>query len=66
MTVLGRLGISIASAIQKENDEEAQRAEIVLMTHRAKESSVQEALRLISDLDVVNSIGNLIRVEEWD
>ena len=66
LTVLGRLGISIASAIQKENDEEAQRAEIVLMTHRAKESSVQEALRLISDLDVVNSIGNLIRVEEWD
>ena len=66
LTVLGRLGISIAYAIQKENDEEAQRAEIVLMTHRAKESSVQEALRLISDLDVVNSIGNLIRVEEWD
>lgn len=64
--VLGDQGISIASAIQKETDEEAQRAEIVLMTHRARESSVQEALRLINDLDVVNSIGNLIRVEEWD
>ncbi|MDA0768708.1 MAG: homoserine dehydrogenase [Chloroflexi bacterium] len=64
--VLGELDISIASAIQKETDDEAQRAEIVLMTHRAKESSLQEALRLISELDVVNSIGNLIRVEEWD
>lgn len=64
--LLGEQGISIASAIQKETDEEAQRAEIVLMTHRAKESSIQEALRLISSLDVVNSVGNLIRVEEWD
>ena len=64
--VLGEQDISIASAIQKETDEEAQRAEIVLVTHRAKESSVQEALRSIGGLEVVNSIGNLIRVEEWD
>ena len=64
--VLGDHDISIASAIQKETDDEAQRAEIVLMTHRARESSLQKALRLIDDLEVVNSIGNLIRVEEWD
>jgi homoserine dehydrogenase len=64
LTVLGELGISIASAIQKETDEEAQRAEIVLMTHRAKEASVQEALKRIAQMDIVNEIGNLIRVEE--
>jgi homoserine dehydrogenase len=66
LKVLGDLKISIASVIQKETDEEAQRAEIVLMTHRARESDVQDALKVIEGLDVVNYIGNLIRVEEWD
>ena len=62
---LGDLSISIASVIQKEADEAAQRAEIVLMTHRAKEAAIQEALRLLDGLDVVNEVGNLVRVEEW-
>ena len=66
LTILGDLQISIASAIQKENDDESQRAEIVLMTHRASEAAIQNALKLISALEVVNEIGNLIRVEEWD
>ena len=66
LKVLGDLDISIASAIQKETDEEARRAEIVLMTHRAKEDSVQTALQVIDKLEVVNEIGSLIRVEEWD
>ena len=66
LKILGDQQISIASAIQKETDDEAQRAEIVLMTHRASEAAVQNALKLISALDVVNEIGNLIRVEEWD
>ena len=65
-TVLGDLDISIASAIQKEADEVAQRAEIVLMTHRASEASMQQALRELEGLDVVNSVGNMIRVEEWE
>ncbi len=66
LKVLGDLDISIASAIQKETDDAARRAEIVLMTHRAKEASVQSALQAIGKLDVVNEIGSLIRVEEWD
>ena len=65
-TVLGDLDISIASAIQKEADEVTQRAEIVLMTHRASEASMQQALRELEGLDVVNSVGNMIRVEEWE
>ena len=64
--VLGDLSISIASAIQKEADEEGQRAEIVLMTHQANEASMQEALRQLDRLPVVNGIGNMVRVEEWD
>ena len=66
LKVLGDLDISIASAIQKETDDAARRAEIVLMTHRAKEESVQAALQAIDKLEVVNEIGSLIRVEEWD
>ena len=64
--LLGDLDISIASVIQKETDEAAQRAEIVLMTHRAREASMTNALDLLSDLDVVNEVGNLVRVEEWE
>ncbi len=63
--VLGDLQISIASVIQKETDEKAQRAEIVLMTHRAREAAVQKALQLLRGLEVVHEIGNVVRVEEW-
>ena len=64
--VLGEEQISIASAIQKAANFEANTAEIVLMTHRAKEASIQQALTKIEVLDVVDLIGNLVRVEEWN
>ena len=63
--VLGNRDISIASAIQKETDEVAKRAEIVLMTHRANESDMQQAIRELEALDTVAEVGNLVRVEEW-
>ncbi len=63
--VLGDMGISISSVIQKETDDLGQRAELVLMTHRAGEASMQQALELLQDLDVVQDIGNMVRVEEW-
>jgi homoserine dehydrogenase len=64
-SVLGQLDISIASFIQKKSDEAAQTAEIVLMTHRAKEASMQEAIQLLEALEVVVGVGNMVRVEEW-
>lgn len=63
--VLGDLHISIASVIQKEADEKARQAEIVLMTHVARESSVQQAIEILQGLDVVDEVGNMVRVEEW-
>ncbi len=63
--VLANRDISIASAIQKETDEVAQRAEIVLMTHRANESDMQRAIRELEALDTVAEVGNMVRVEEW-
>ena len=63
--VFAEHNISIASAIQKETDEVAQRAEIVLMTHRANEAAMQQAIVELEALDTVAEVGNLIRVEEW-
>ena len=61
--VLGTQGISISSVIQKESDERAQTAEIVLMTHTAPEQAVQRALQELAELPIVAEIGTLIRVE---
>lgn len=62
--VLGEAEISIASVIQKETDEAAQVAEIVIMTHRAREAAVQQASRALVELDAVKEIGSIVRVEE--
>lgn len=60
---LGELSISIASVIQKEADAKTQTAEIVLMTHPAKEEAMQQALKDMSELAVVKEVCNFIRVE---
>ncbi len=62
--ILGDRGISIASVIQKETDETNQTAVIVLMTHSAREESLQSALTDMRKLPGVKRIGNVIRVEE--
>lgn len=62
--ILGDHLISIASVIQKEADEKAGTAEIVIMTHPAKELALQKALRRTEGLAVVKEIGNFIRVED--
>ena len=61
--ILGDHAISISSVIQKESDPETQTAEIVIMTHPAKEQAVQEALKEAEHLDVVKEISNFVRVE---
>jgi len=60
--ILGDHDISIAAAIQKEAHETTQTAEIVIMTHPAREAAVREAMRATEALPVVKEIGNLIRV----
>jgi homoserine dehydrogenase len=60
--VLGDHSISISSVIQKEADAATQSAEIVIMTHPARERAVQQALEEMRELPVVKEIGNFIRV----
>ena len=61
--VLGEHLISISSVIQKAADSVAQTAEIVIMTHPAKEAAMQQALRELEHLAVVKAVSNFIRVE---
>ena len=56
--------VSIASVIQKEADETAQTAELVIMTHRAREDAVQATLLQVRELPEVVSVGNLLRVDD--
>jgi homoserine dehydrogenase len=61
---LGEAEISIASVIQKETHLDAQTAELVIMTHEAREASMQSALADVERLEAVQQIGSFIRVEE--
>jgi homoserine dehydrogenase len=61
--VLGDNNISISSAIQKEADLMAQTAEIVIMTHPAREEAVQQAIKELGRLEIVKKINNSVRVE---
>ncbi len=56
--------VSIASVIQKETDEAAQTAEIVIMTHPARESAMQQSLAEIDHLAEVRQVANFLRVED--
>jgi homoserine dehydrogenase len=56
--------VSIASVIQKETDEEAQTAEIVIMTHAAADAAVQASIRQVESLEEVRQVGTFLRVED--
>ena len=57
---LGLHGISIASVVQVEVDEDAQTAEIVLTTQTAPGAALDAALEEIAASDVVIEIGNVL------
>ncbi|MBE0416885.1 MAG: homoserine dehydrogenase [Coriobacteriia bacterium] len=61
-TVFGNHGVSLASVIQKGAEEPT--AEIVYVTHRATERAVRAALAEIEDLDIVESVDTVLRVED--
>ena len=57
---LGVHGVSIASVIQVEADEDSRTAEIVLTTHLTAGAELEAALDELSASDVVEEIGNVI------
>jgi homoserine dehydrogenase len=68
-TIMSDFNISLSSVIQKEQIEpldgasSVPRAEIVFMTHEAKEAAMQSAISKIRNLPVIDAIGSIIRVE---
>ena len=61
--VLGRVGISIASVLQRER-ERGSPVPIVIRTHHARERNLRRALRSIDRLAVVRAKSTWIRIEE--
>ena len=49
-----RMGLEL---IQKETDAASKTAELVIMTHEAREAAMQSALKAVEGLDVVQEIG---------
>ena len=62
--ICGEHAISIASVLQKEVDADAQSAELVLLTHEAREIDWQAALARIQSLNVVPKVASVIRIED--
>ncbi len=61
--VLGGHQVSIAAVNQKETDPAGKTAELVIMTHRAREGAMQAALGEIGALPVVVQVSAFLRVE---
>lgn len=61
-SVFGDNGISIASVIQKEVDEAVETAEVVIMTHLARESAVTQAVESLRQLASIKAVNNFVRV----
>ena len=60
---LGDHGVSIAAVNQKEADAGARTAELVIMTHRAREGAMRAACAEIAALPVVQAVSSFLRVE---
>ena len=65
-SVFGEAQISIASVLQFDADDERNLADLVIMTHPSMEGSMREATARLRQLDVVYSLENLIRIEDYD
>jgi homoserine dehydrogenase len=64
-SIFGELRISIAAFIQKEADTERKSAEIIMLTHQAREAEVREAVAKLRQLRRVIEVGILLRLEDF-
>jgi homoserine dehydrogenase len=63
--VLGDTDISINAVLQKDTDIENGHADLVIMTHPAREANMQKAVSSINELDSVLRLDSLLRVENY-
>jgi homoserine dehydrogenase len=63
--LLGEADISINSVLQKDTDIETGHADLEIMTHPAREASMQSAVSSIRELETVLQLDSLLRVETY-
>lgn len=63
--VLGDADISINAVLQKDTDTANGHADLVIMTHPAREANMQSAVSAIRELDTVIQLDSLLRVETY-
>jgi len=63
--LLGEADISINSVLQKDTDIENGHADLVIMTHPAREANMQSAVSSIRELETVLQLDSLLRVETY-
>ena len=63
--ILGDNGISIHTVLQKDTNIELKNAELVVMTHKAQEKIMLEAIKKIKKLEDLVTFDSLLRVEEY-
>jgi len=63
--IFGNQTISIAACVQKETNSATQGAEIVILTHPAREDSLQGALSEVARLVSVHEVASHIRIEDF-
>jgi homoserine dehydrogenase len=61
--IFGEEGVSIASIVQKSRGHSA---DIIMVTHTARESQMRRVLTRVEDLDVVGAVRNVIRVVDGE
>lgn len=61
--ILGKNGVSIASCFQERRSEEDEEVPILMLTHRAMEGNLKNALKEIDKLDIVRKNSVFIRIE---
>ena len=64
-SIFGDHQISIASCIQKEADAGAGSAELVIVTHPAREADMQRALAALDALEAVRERAAMVRIESF-
>lgn len=63
-SVFGAHEVSIAAVTQKETDDDASLAELVIVTHQAVEKDMQAAVAEAGGLGITDRIATLIRIED--
>ena len=63
-SVFGAHQVSIAAVTQKETDDDASLAELVIVTHQALEQDMRAAVAEADALDITDRVATLIRIED--